>query len=67
MTLQGTIVNGQIVLDQPQPLPEGAKVKVKIRKLREPQNEWERQLRQAASDCGVSLSDLAVSSEGIYE
>jgi hypothetical protein len=67
MTLQGTVINGQIVLDQPQPLPEGAKVKVEIRQLREPQDEWQRRLRQAASDCGVSLSDEAVSSEGIYE
>jgi hypothetical protein len=33
----------------------------------EPHDEWERQLRRAASDCGVSLSDSAVSSEGIYE
>ncbi len=31
------------------------------------QDEWERQLRRAASDCGVSLPDAAVSSEGIYE
>ena len=31
MVLDGTIVNGQIVLHQPQPpLPEGAKVKVEV-------------------------------------
>jgi hypothetical protein len=35
--------------------------------LDSPQDDWERQLREAASDCGVSLSDEAVSSEGIYE
>jgi hypothetical protein len=30
-------------------------------------DEWERRLRQVATDCGVSLSDDAISSEGIYE
>ena len=67
MTLEGTIINGQIVLDRPQPLPEGAKVKLEIRRLREPKDDWQRHLRQAASDCGISLSDESVSSEGIYE
>ena len=67
MTLEGTVINGQIVLDKPQALPEGAKVKVEIRQLREPRDEWERHLRQAASDCGVSLSDEALSSEGLYD
>ena len=33
----------------------------------EPQDEWERALLGAASDCGVSLSHSAVSSEGLYE
>jgi hypothetical protein len=33
----------------------------------EPRNEWERTLLAAASDCGVSLLDEAVSSEGIYD
>ena len=32
-----------------------------------PHNEWERQLLQLAKDCGVSLSDTAVSSEMLYE
>ena len=67
MTLEGTIINGQIVLDRPQPLPEGAKVKLEIRRLREPKDDWQQHLRQAASDCGISLSDESVSSEGIYE
>jgi hypothetical protein len=30
-------------------------------------DEWERRLRSAATDCGVSLSNEAVSSEGLYE
>lgn len=33
----------------------------------EPQDEWERRLLSAASDCGVSLSNEAVSSEGLYD
>lgn len=32
-----------------------------------PRDEWERRLRAIAIDCGTSLSDAAVSSEGIYE
>jgi hypothetical protein len=32
-----------------------------------PQDEWERRLLGAASDCGVSLPHSAVSSEGLYE
>ncbi len=35
--------------------------------LLEPQDEWERRLRSVATDCGVSLSNEAVSSEGIYD
>jgi hypothetical protein len=33
----------------------------------QPRDDWERRLLSAASDCGVSLSNEAVSSEGIYE
>jgi hypothetical protein len=32
-----------------------------------PEDEWLRRLRRIATECGVSLSDAAVSSEGIYE
>lgn len=32
-----------------------------------PRDEWERHLRSAATDCGVSLSNEAVSSEGLYD
>ncbi len=32
-----------------------------------PQDEWARRLRSAATDCGVSLSNEALSSDGIYE
>jgi len=33
----------------------------------QPQDDWERRLLAAAKDCGVSLSDSAVSGEGLYE
>jgi len=33
----------------------------------QPRDEWERGLLAAARDCGVSLPDVALSSEGLYE
>lgn len=33
----------------------------------EPRDEWERKLFEAAIDCGVSLPDSALSSDGLYE
>lgn len=33
----------------------------------QPQDEWERRLLGVAKDCGVSLSDAALSRETIYE
>ena len=33
----------------------------------QPRDDWERRLLGVAKDCGVSLSDRAVSSEGLYE
>jgi hypothetical protein len=33
----------------------------------EPRDEWERGLLEAAVDCGVSLSNEAVSSDGLYD
>jgi hypothetical protein len=35
--------------------------------LSQPRDEWERRLRSIARDCGVSLPDLALSSEGLYD
>ena len=32
-----------------------------------PRDEWERRLLDAATDCGISLSHEAVSSEGLYD
>jgi hypothetical protein len=32
-----------------------------------PQDEWERRLFSAAIDCGVSVPDEALSSEGLYD
>jgi hypothetical protein len=33
----------------------------------QPRDEWERALFEAAIDCGVSVPDSALSSEGLYE
>ena len=33
----------------------------------EPRDDWERKLFGAALDCGVSVPDSAVSSDGLYE
>lgn len=33
----------------------------------EPQDDWERTLFGAAIDCGVSVPDVALSSDGLYE
>jgi hypothetical protein len=35
--------------------------------LLEPRDDWERRLRAAAINCGVSLSNEALSSEGLYD
>ena len=35
--------------------------------LVEPQDDWERRLFEAAIDCGVSVPDSALSSDGLYE
>ena len=35
--------------------------------LVEPQDEWERRLFGAATDCGVTVSHEALSSDGLYE
>ena len=70
MILDGTVINGQIVFDPPQVLPEGVKVRVEIYRelqLLVPQDDWERRLRAIAKDCGVSLTDEQASSEGYYD
>ena len=33
----------------------------------QPRDEWERGLLEAAQDCGVSLPDSALSSDGLYD
>jgi hypothetical protein len=53
--------------------PEAAAIEVLRDRLLPPQpqaptnDEWMRRLREAAIDCGVSLSNEAVSSEGLYD
>ena len=71
MTLEGTVINGQIVFNPLEPLPEGAKVWLWIQEsLPAPpisRDDWVRRLRAIATDCGVSLSNEALSSEGLYD
>ncbi len=38
-----------------------------VRPRIQPRDEWERLLLAIGSDCGVSLSNEAVSSEGLYD
>ena len=35
--------------------------------LDEPRDDWERRLRQLATNCGAPLPDSALSSEGLYD
>ncbi len=62
-----------IVPDEPVQLPVGKPLRIRVElaltpaELPEPRDDWERLLREAATDCGVSLSDEDLSSEGIYE
>jgi hypothetical protein len=81
MSVTGTISNGVVVLPEGVTFPEGTTVEVIPREttrqenappspaknLLQPRDEWERLLLSAASDCGVSLSNEALSSEGLYE
>ena len=65
--------NGVLKPLVPLSLPDKARVKLTIdaqsgsESAVQPQDEWERRLLGVAQDCGVSLPDLAVSSEGLYE
>lgn len=52
--------------------PEELALDVLRRELRtvtppKPADEWERRLFSAALDCGVSVPDIALSSDGLYE
>lgn len=56
MTFQGTVVNGMIVLDVPQPLPEGTRVDVTIQTA-----------LPAASSLGAALLKHAGKAQGLPE
>jgi hypothetical protein len=56
MTLQGTVTNGVIVLDQPGQLPEGTRVEVAVK-----------QLPKAASPLGELLLKHAGTAQGLPE
>ena len=52
--------------------PDSLAAEIFLRHLRRtstpvPQDEWERGLLAAAIDCGISLPNSALGSEGIYE
>lgn len=47
--------------------PEKASTSSKPTALREPRDDWERLLRSAASDCGVSLTDEQASRDALYD
>lgn len=56
----------------PLEIPDNARVRLSIdtqgdAALVEPRDEWERRLLEVPKDCGVSLPDAAVGSEGLYE
>ena len=38
-----------------------------LARIIEPRDEWERRLLSVGTSCGVSISDQALSSEGLYE
>jgi hypothetical protein len=40
---------------------------IAVSKPLEPSDEWERLILQAGSNCGLSLPDKALSSEGLYD
>jgi hypothetical protein len=60
MLLEGTIVNGRVVLDQPEALPEGTRVEVMEKPAAKPRSALaERLLRHAGTvpDLPVDLAD----------
>lgn len=81
MSVTGIVTNGVVVLPEGITFPEGSKVEVTPREPTrqenalprptknslQPRDEWERLLLSAASDCGVALSNEALSSEGLYD
>jgi hypothetical protein len=40
---------------------------IRFASSQQPRDEWERGLLEAARDCGVSLPDSALTSEGLYD
>jgi len=80
MELEGVVHNGVVVPDDATTLPEGTRVRISPAPLKqprpagkrsalpvEPRDDWERKLFGAAINCGVSVPDAALSSDGLYE
>ncbi len=65
--------DGVLKPNVPLSLPDKARVKLTVEagpisiSAVQPQDEWERRLLGVAKNCGVSLANAAVSSEGLYE
>jgi predicted DNA-binding antitoxin AbrB/MazE fold protein len=65
--------DGVLKPDVPLSFPDKARVKLTIETQPaqeakvQPQDQWERDLLRIAKDCGISLPDSAVSSNGLYE
>ncbi len=65
--------NGVLRPSVPLSLPDKTRVKVIVElqlptnSVTPPQDEWERKLLGLVKDCGVSLANSAVGSEGLYE
>jgi hypothetical protein len=71
MSIHGTVQNGVVVLDGQQSIRDGTRVEVIVPEeapnMAQSLDQWLRRLRGAATDCGVSLSNEALSSEGLYD
>lgn len=78
MSVTGIVSNGVVVLPEGISFPEGPKVEVITpppmpkqgtapAKVLVPRDDWERRLLAVATDCGVSLSNEVLSSDGLYD
>jgi hypothetical protein len=59
MTLEGKVVNGQIVLTPREPLPEGRRVKIEVEEPESTGNSLRDRLLQFAGSCPGLPADMA--------
>ncbi len=67
MLLEGTVVNGTIVLDGNEPLPEGARVEVALKEQDVRAALGDKEMPKAASPLGEALMKLAGTAVGLPE